>query len=39
MDKVLNLDLMANPWNWLIVFAFCVFALMLLALVSPAPAG
>lgn len=38
MDSVLNLELMAHPFNWLTVFLMCALALMLLALLSPAPA-
>lgn len=37
MDNFLNLELMAHPLNWITVFLMCVLALMLLALVSPAP--
>jgi hypothetical protein len=38
MDRILNLDLMAQPLNWLTVTLMCAFALLLLALLSPAPA-
>lgn len=33
--KLLNLDLMANPYNWIVIFLVCVFAMIGLALVFP----
>lgn len=32
---MLNLDLMANPLNWITVFVMCAFALILLSLLTP----
>lgn len=39
MENFLNLPMMAHPLNWITVFLMCALALMLLALLSPAPAG
>lgn len=35
--KLFNTELLANPYNWLIVFLMCTFALYGLALVFPQP--
>jgi hypothetical protein len=39
MDKVLNLELLAHPLNWLTVFLMCLMGLMLLAMLSPEDNG
>jgi hypothetical protein len=33
--RVLNVELMSNPLNWIIVFAVAIFWLMALAIISP----
>jgi len=35
MDKLINMDLISNPLNWVIVLLLCSFALAFLAIVSP----
>lgn len=35
MPPLLNWDLLKNPYNWIIVFLMCVFAMFALALVFP----
>ena len=35
MDKLINFDLIKQPYNWIVVFLMCAFALILLALVAP----
>lgn len=33
--KLINMELIGNPYNWVVVFVMCVFALIFLALVFP----
>ncbi len=35
MPKLLNLDLIREPYNWIVVFLMCAFALVFLSLVFP----
>lgn len=35
LGKVINLELLRQPYNWIIVTAMCVFALIFLTLVFP----
>lgn len=35
MPQLLNWDLLREPYNWIIVFIMCVFALMFLTLAFP----
>jgi hypothetical protein len=35
MPKLLNLDLMREPLNWIIVFLMCAFALIALGMIFP----
>jgi len=39
MPKLINWDLIREPYNWLIVFLMCCFALTLLALLFPEGGG
>jgi hypothetical protein len=33
--KLLNTELLANPYNWIVVFLMCAFAMVGLALIFP----
>lgn len=35
MPSLINWELLRQPYNWIIVLAMCVFALIFLALVFP----
>lgn len=33
--RLLNTDLLANPYNWVVVFLMCAFAMVGLSLIFP----
>lgn len=33
--KLFNTDLMSNPYNWIVIFLMCAFAMIGLALIFP----
>jgi hypothetical protein len=39
LDKIVNIDLLRNPWNWIIVYLMVIFAVFLFTLVDPLQAG
>lgn len=39
LSKVLNLGILREPYNWIIVLAMCVFAVVFLGMVFPQATG
>lgn len=39
LSKVINIELIKQPYNWIIVVIMCVFALLFLSLVFPQASG
>lgn len=39
MPKLINWELMRQPYNWIIIFLMCAFALALLAMIFPQQAA
>ena len=35
LDKIINLELIKQPYNWIIVVGMCVFALIFLSMLFP----
>lgn len=35
LDKIINVELIKQPYNWIIVLAMCVFALIFLSMLFP----